>query len=147
MLSIIQDFAKIINNRITRLALVYFGMIFCIFIGFIIGRISKIQDTKHQIQIIEKLSDIYKDVASQELAEYAAQSQTNNSFIQNSQSKSQNIKDVIGTNKSLIFASKKGKYFYYKGCGGNTIVKKNLVYYKSEAQALAAGKILYSKCK
>ena len=55
------------------------------------------------------------------------------------------IKSTV--DKSFIFASKKGKYFYYKGCGGNTISKKNLVYYKSESQAIAAGKIIYSKCK
>lgn len=48
---------------------------------------------------------------------------------------------------SVIFGSSKGKYYYYKGCGGETISTKNLVYYKSESEAKARGKLLYSKCQ
>ncbi len=48
---------------------------------------------------------------------------------------------------SVIFGSSKGKYYYYKGCGGDSISTKNLVYYKSESEAKAKGKSLYSKCQ
>jgi hypothetical protein len=47
----------------------------------------------------------------------------------------------------LIFGSKKGKYYYYEGCGGTNISKKNLVYYKSEAEAEKMGKTLYKSCQ
>lgn len=48
---------------------------------------------------------------------------------------------------SVIFGSSKGKYYYYKGCGGEAISPKNLVYYKSESEAEAKGKSLYNKCQ
>jgi hypothetical protein len=49
--------------------------------------------------------------------------------------------------EKVIFGSSRGKYFYYKGCGGTTISSKNLVYYKSEADAIAKGKTLYKSCE
>lgn len=52
-----------------------------------------------------------------------------------------------GVDQSVIFGSSKGKYYYYKGCGGDSISTKNLVYYKSESEAKAKGKTLYSKCQ
>jgi hypothetical protein len=61
---------------------------------------------------------------------------------------SQNIgQNEVKSGKSLIFGSSQGKYFYYKGCGGDSISPKNLVYYKSEAEGIAKGKSLYSKCQ
>ncbi len=47
----------------------------------------------------------------------------------------------------VIFGSSKGKYYYYKGCGGDTISAKNLVYYKSESEAEKMGKKLYKSCE
>lgn len=47
----------------------------------------------------------------------------------------------------VIFGSSKGKYYYYRGCGGDTISAKNLVYYKSESEAEKMGKKLYKSCE
>jgi hypothetical protein len=47
----------------------------------------------------------------------------------------------------VIFGSSKGKYYYYRGCGGDTISPKNLRYYKSEAEAEKMGKKLYKSCE
>lgn len=56
-------------------------------------------------------------------------------------------KDNENSPKSTIFGSSLGKYYYYKGCGGDSISQKNLVYYKTEQEAESKGKILYSKCQ
>lgn len=60
---------------------------------------------------------------------------------------SQNKDKEAHTAEKVIFGSSKGKYFYYKGCGGTSISAKNLVYYTSEAQAIAQGKVLYKSCE
>jgi hypothetical protein len=54
--------------------------------------------------------------------------------------------DIV-KNKSIIYGSSKGKYFYYKGCGVQNISAKNLVYYKSEDEAKSLGKLLHKSCE
>ena len=51
MPSIIQDFAKIINSRISKTLLVYLGLIFCLTSGFMIGRATKILDNIPEVTI------------------------------------------------------------------------------------------------
>ncbi len=126
----IKDFILIINNRITKLVLIYLSIIFCVIVSFMLGRLTTLKISKPDIKVVS--SNYFENKTS-------ATSTENNS--------DQEIIVKNTVDKSFIFASKKGKYFYYKGCGGNTISKKNLVYYKSESQAVAAGKIIYSKCK
>ncbi len=132
MSTIIQDFAKIINGRISKALLVYFGLLFCLSSGFMIGRMSKIIISKPEVRVeTDGEADFIQN--QQDLASGTSS---------NTASDEERI-----SSKSLIFASSKGKYFYYKGCGGSNISKKNTIYYKSESQALAAGKILYAGCK
>ena len=106
---------KIINHRLSPAILYFFSLIFCIILGFLIGRTSKIINSVPEMQIIEK-------------ADFTSQND-------------------VKSDKSLIFGSRQGKYFYYKGCGGDSISPKNLVYYKTESEAIAKGKSLYSKCQ
>lgn len=54
---------------------------------------------------------------------------------------------TTSADQRVIFGSSKGKYYYYRGCGGDTISAKNLVYYKSEAEAEKMGKKLYKSCE
>ena len=58
-----------------------------------------------------------------------------------------NNKQII--NKKTIFSSKtkRSKYYYYLGCGGQSIKKENIIYFSSEQEAENAGKILSPKCK
>lgn len=58
-----------------------------------------------------------------------------------------NNKQII--NKKTIFSSKtkRSKYYYYLGCGGQSIKKENIIYFSSEQEAEANGKILHPKCK
>jgi hypothetical protein len=102
-----------------------------------LGRVTAIKISRTPIKIVQ--SNYLEKSVSDKSVESLETSNFTNSIS--------SINNTSAINKSLIFASKKGKYFYYKGCGGNTIAKKNLVYYKNEAAAIAAGKILYNKCK
>lgn len=136
MPSIIQDFAKIINSRISKTLLVYLGLIFCLTSGFMIGRATKILDNIPEVTI-----------GNLDGSEYDYNIENATSGAQEYQDEYKNASNAATLDKSQIFASSKGKYFYYKGCGGSSIAQKNLVYYKSEQAALAAGKILYNKCK
>jgi hypothetical protein len=130
---IIQDFLKLINSNLKRDFLVYISLIFCLFAGFALGRVSKISEIKPDL----KFASFQEDLSINPNINDSDSTNTPNNMNEAGAS----------IDKSLIFASSKGKYFYYKGCGGNTISPKNLVYYKSEQDALAKGKILYSKCK
>ena len=51
--------------------------------------------------------------------------------------------------KKTIFSGKssRSKYYYYLGCGGQSIKKQNIIYYSSETEAEMAGKVLHPKCK
>ncbi len=133
---IIQDFLKISNNNISRTFLVYFSIISALGLGFMIGRMSNIHAQQQIITITDQngleVSEV-EDINSTTTGESTIQS-------------SKGLK-VKSTDKSMIFGSSKGKYFYYKGCGGSTISPKNLVYYKSEQDAVNRGKIIYSKCR
>ena len=151
---IIQDFGKIINSRISNTLLVYFGLIFCLSSGFIIGRMTTLKIEKPEVTISSDSENYlqqsgYDSSSGENISGTSSEEENSKDFSNNSAYK--NNSNYSGAkasvDKSQIFASKKGKYFYYKGCGGNTITKKNLVYYKSEAQAISAGKIIYSKCK
>jgi len=120
MLNIIQEIAKIINNRLTSDFLWGFASICLLFIGYFIG-----------------LSDnYYSHIPATELI------RSGEGYIDG------DVANRQSTNTGgLIFGSKKGKYYYYEGCGGTNISKKNLVYYKSEAEAEKMGKTLYKSCQ
>lgn len=137
------DFLKVINNRITKNIIIYFGFLTMLLSGFMMGRITTLKIEKPEVKILP----VGSSYLSSDNFFNSTSSNSNNSSAGNldSASSSDSIPDSF--NKGVIFGSSKGKYFYYKGCGGNTISPKNLVYYKSEAEALAAGKTLYSKCK
>jgi len=123
---IIQDFLKIINHRISLALLSFFSIVISLIVGFLIGRTSNILASVPEMRVLDKNNQ-----------EISQESLTSTSTTE--------IKST--TAKSVIFGSRIGKYFYYKGCGGDTISAKNLVYYKTEAEAIAKGKLLYSKCK
>jgi hypothetical protein len=137
----IKDFILIINNRITRLVLIYIGIIFFVLVAFMLGRLTTIKTSRIPIKIVQS-NYLEKSVSVLDIENSEALNAEKD--VNNTNGNMNNINTI---NKSLIFGSKKGKYFYYKGCGGNTIAKKNLVYYKNEAAAIAAGKLLYDKCK
>ncbi|MDQ5957527.1 MAG: hypothetical protein QG614_502 [Patescibacteria group bacterium] len=123
---------KLLDNRISKSLIVFTSMACALFVGFVSGRISGIESDKTNFQVVDIASgDIFLPNASNTI-------DTVETFQLD---KDQDV------NKSLIFGSSKGKYFYYKGCGGNNLSAKNLVYYKSEADALAKGKVLYNKCE
>jgi hypothetical protein len=136
---IIQDFLKISNNSISRPFLQYFSIIVALCLGFMIGRMSSIEAQNPQMVITDSEGMLVDSVAV---------SDTQNDMGTNTQVSVTNSAHLVqATDKSVIFGSSKGKYFYYKGCGGNTISPKNLVYYTSETDAINKGKVLYSKCK
>lgn len=125
-------FVNHIENSITKTMLYYFLIIMFTVSGFMLGATSNIMNNRGELKIGNIDGSIYREDMGGG-SEAAAQN------TQINQNKTQD--------KSLIFASVKGKYFYYRGCGGTTIAAKNLRYYKSEADAVKAGKILYDKCK
>ena len=171
---IIQDFLKIINNRLSWHMVAYFAMVFMLIIGFMIGRVSNIEINKPELQIVDPNGNIINPATDISSGTYDSTTTTGNfvddiksdinlndnssngtslvgdSSLDYNNSNSHTIGGTVGAaysvDHSLIFGSSKGKYFYYKGCGGTTISKKNLVYYKSESDALAKGKVLYNKC-
>ena len=106
-----------------------------------LGRISNIESSIPGMTITS--SD---DVSISSADDFNVKNDTSTTTDSQSYQKYQN-KQIKLTDKSLIFGSIKGKYFYYKGCGGANISTKNLVYYKSEADAIGRGKVIYAKCK
>lgn len=119
IVNIISDFIKIINSRLNYVLLFSIFLINAVFTGFLIG-------------IYEEQVRDYKNVI----------------YVQAEENKmSGSAAGAAGQQHSDIFGSSKGKYFYYKGCGGNNLSVKNLVYYKTEAEAIAKGKILYKGCE
>lgn len=120
MLHSIQEILKIINNRITSDLLWFFASICLLFIGYFIGLSERYYDQPSEFEIVPGLGAWDGASSSVEAGAFDA---------------------------SVIFGSRKGKYFYYKGCGGDNIAPKNLVYYKSETEAQKLGKTLYQKCQ
>ncbi|MEN9881549.1 MAG: hypothetical protein RLZZ308_732 [Candidatus Parcubacteria bacterium] len=52
------------------------------------------------------------------------------------------------TSPSLPFASKYGKTYTYTWCSGaSRIVKKNIIYFSSEEEAIKSGRVLSKLCK
>lgn len=133
-MNIIQDFLKIINNRLTSTTLLFFSLIFCLVAGFIIGRMGSFLSLPATMTVVHA-EGIVDDIGGG--ADKANQLNATNSTT----------KTTSPADGKLIFGSKIGKYFYYKGCGGDNLSAKNLVYYSSEAQAIASGKVLHDKCK
>ena len=100
----IKDFILIVNNRITKLVLLYMSFLFCIMISFLFGRMVNIKSEKQEVKIVQSnyLEEIRKDDPSEISIGNGPSSTT---IIKN-----QNDKKEL--NKNLIFASSKGKYFY-----------------------------------
>lgn len=146
----LEEFLKLLENRITKSLLVFVGMLSMLVSGFAMGRVSDIKSEKPEVRVVDvrsvlELSTSSQDISEENNFENSNNSNQNNYNQNNFVTKAGSAKNVV--NKGVIFGSSKGKYFYYKGCGGTTISPKNLVYYKSEADALAKGKVLYSRCK
>lgn len=153
-MNIIQDLAKIINHRITNRLLIFIGLISSIIISFIIGITSNINNSTAKVYIISSITDEQQKLIKNEAQD--TQNEDSNikeqQNIENSSSPAENTKKGITkivnvANKSVILGSSKGKYFYYKGCEPSNLSPKYLVYYKTESQAISAGKTLHSKCR
>jgi hypothetical protein len=123
-------FINHVENSISKTLVYYVIIIFFTLSGFMIGRTSNIINNIESVKIANVDDSDYN-------------TQDNNYGVTEGEAK--NLTTLA--DKSIIFGSVKGKYFYYKGCGGDSISKKNLRYYKSESEAVAKGKKLYSKCQ
>lgn len=129
-------FINHIDNSITKTFIYYFIVLTFTISAFMIGMTANIISNKGEIKIENSDGSAYLD-----------QSINFKSFDENGNKIVDNMEEKSTFNKSVIFGSSKGKYFYYKGCGGDSIAAKNLRYYKSEAEAIKLGKLLYNKCK
>lgn len=114
---IIQDFAKIINSRLRKWVIYLLSLISLSIFLIFISVFYVTQEEANKAQILLTPSGIKENNA-------------NNT-----------------DSRGFYFASKRGKYYYFKGCGGDKLSPKNLIYFKTESEAIKAGKILYSKCK
>lgn len=132
-------FINHIENSISKTLLYYLLLVTVSVSSFLIGATSNLIENRGTMEIKNLDGTNYQDLDAHrdENATSSSIDKTLESF--NGKNEYQD--------KSIIFASVKGKYFYYKGCGGESIAKKNLRYYKSEAEAIKAGKKLYNKCE
>ncbi len=132
-------FINHIENSISKTLVYYLLLVTVTVSSFLIGATSNLIYNRGVAEIKNVDGTNYQDLDVN----------TNQSVMGSGTDKSSesfNIADEY-KNKSIIFASVKGKYFYYKGCGGESIAKKNLRYYKRESEAIKAGKKLYKKCE
>ncbi len=132
-------FINHIENSITKTLLYYFLLVAFTLSGFMIGMTANIIGNKGEVKIENVDGSVYGENISN------LDSNNFSSTTKNTEDYKINENKIV--NKSFIFGSSKGKYFYYKGCGGDSIAAKNLRYYKSEAEAIAIGKKLYKKCE
>lgn len=102
---------------------------------YFIGNMTALESRSSEIQII------YPEAI-------AIQSDKN---IENSKTNTEIQKDNVvkpNSNQGQIIASKNGKRYYYKNCGGvNRIKIENRIYFETEQQAEAKGLTLASGCK
>jgi hypothetical protein len=105
---------------------------------YFIGNMTALESQSSEIQII------YPDAI-------AIQSDKIDNNPENSKTNTEIQKDNIvkpNSNQSQIIASKNGKRYYYKNCGGiNRIKTENRIYFETEQQAEAKGLTLASGCK
>lgn len=157
----IKEVMMIVNNRISKDFIYFMSLVFVLVLGFMIGRTSEIKNNKSDVKVYDISSglEILPNPTSSLFEEHSmgddkefSNSDTNldvNSLNSSTSRQNINKSKVFGDKISggKIFGSRKGKYFYYEGCGGSTISPKNLVYYKTESNAIAKGKVLYGKCR
>jgi hypothetical protein len=128
-------FINHVENSISKTLIYYFAIITFTISAFLLGMTANTIGNRGEIIVENKSNktyfggetDVYENISSQ--------------------SKDNTLEKYPNSNKSVIFGSVKGKYFYYKGCGGDSVAAKNLRYYKSEAEAIRLGKILYKQCE
>jgi hypothetical protein len=105
---------------------------------YFIGNMTALESQSSEIQII------YPDAI-------AIQSDKIDKNPENSKTNTEIQKDNIvkpNSNQGQIIASKNGKRYYYKNCGGvNRIKTENRIYFETEQQAEAKGLTLASGCK
>ena len=130
-------FINHVENSISKTLVYYFLLISVAVSSFFIGATSNLIENRGGMEIKNLDGTNYED--------FNENKNTNITGI-NTESISNSITNQ-NKDKSIIFASVKGKYFYYKGCGGESIAKKNLRYYKTEAEAIKAGKKIYKNCE
>lgn len=105
---------------------------------YFIGNMTALESQSNEIQII------YPDAI-------ALDSNQSNKKAEASNINTEIQKDVISksnSNQGQIIASKNGKRYYYKNCGGvNRIKTENRIYFETEQQAESKGLTLASGCK
>ena len=105
---------------------------------YFIGNMTALESQSNEIQII------YPD-------DIALEPNQNNVKVEdlkvNTEIKDDKISNT-NSNQGQIIASKNGKRYYYKNCGGiNRIKTENRIYFETEQQAEAKGLTLASGCK
>jgi hypothetical protein len=135
-------FINHIDNSISKTIIYYALIISFTLSSFFLGMTVNIKNNRGEVKIQNNDGTAYLNQESNDYQKNTLEpfDKDGNKIISSADNKS------ISFNKSVIFGSVKGKYFYYKGCGGDSIAAKNLRYYKTESEAIKLGKKLYNKC-